>query len=458
MGGTVIPDIPSAAAAVTEWTACLLYWVSARKRFSDNVSALLIGLMLGAQIFLHTHIFNWLPVSFLRESSGLGILMVRAAGLLANVLLMFAGTFLLTQYSLRVSIYLAAKAFVTAELIASAACVLYDGWVLIGWNTGWAPQALFYGGMSALYLLMMHRFIPEESRYLKRAYLSVSQVLTVILVAVTTFCISNCSLLILGTSAFISNENMLSRVMLRLIGDLCGFLILWLLVRINLEHETREELSAVKNTLNKQYQQYLNFRDTSEYIARQNHDLKHQMQELRRSASDEEREAYIGEMERVIALNEAWNVTGNSILDSILTNKKMYCIGHNIEFTCKAQAQDLNILSVRDTCSLFGNIIDNAIEYVSGFEDKSRRVVRGTVETRRSFLVIEFENCYEGPELEAGVLPATSKHDATQHGYGLKSIQYITDKYGGTMTIRTKDKWFSIRILLPLQLSGVDAR
>ena len=357
-----IPDISNTAAAMTEWTACLLYWIYAPKRRSRTATALLAAVLLAGQIYLHNHIFAWLPSSIPGVPSGVSQLLIRALGVLCNALFMMGGTALLTAYSLRRLIYISAKALVTAELTASAVCLIYDLWVIAGGTVATPLEIVLYGAGCLVFLLGMREPIRAESYSLAAGSLSGSRTGAVVLIALSTFLVSNSTMIIIGAMETITEEIMLSRVILRLLGDLCGFMTLWLLERGSKEDDMRQELTAVKNTLNLQYQQYLTFRDTSEYISRQNHDLKHQIQALKESASEEERDAYIGEMERMIALNEAWNVTGNSTLDSILTQKKMYCIGHDIEFSCSARADELDQFAVRDICSLFGNIIDNAID------------------------------------------------------------------------------------------------
>ena len=450
----MIPDISNTAAAMTEWTACLIYWIYAPKRHSRRTSVLLSLLLLVGQIYLHNHIFGWLPSVVPGIPEGLGQLFIRALGIFANILFMLAGTALITAYPLRQLIRIVAKAFVTAELTASAVCLIYDMWAMAGGAVSTPVEIVLYGAGCIVFLIGMREPIRTESAHLSSGHVSGNHTAAVVLIALSTFFVSNSSIVIMGATMDISEEMMLSRVILRLVGDLCGFMTLWVLERGNHENEIREELNAVKNTLNLQYQQYLTFRDTSEYISRQNHDLKHQIQALKESASEEERDAYIGEMERMIALNEAWNVTGNSTLDSILTQKKMYCIGHDIEFSCSARADELDQFAVRDICSMFGNIIDNAIEHVSGYEEKEKRVIRGSVERKRAFLVVEFENYYEGPDLSDGSLPVTSKRDKTRHGYGLKSIRYVAEKYGGSMSIRTEGSWFIICVMLPVQGAG----
>jgi signal transduction histidine kinase len=61
-----------------------------------------------------------------------------------------------------------------------------------------------------------------------------------------------------------------------------------------------------------------------------------------------------------------------------------------------------------------------------------------------------FENYFEGDIKLANGLPVTTKRDKDNHGFGLKSIRYAAEKYGGTMTINIEENWFILRILLPL--------
>ena len=65
--------------------------------------------------------------------------------------------------------------------------------------------------------------------------------------------------------------------------------------------------------------------------------------------------------------------------------------------------------------------------------------------------MIRVENYYEGGiEIEEGN-PATTKEDRQFHGYGIKSIRYIVNKYDGAVYIDTEDQWFDLKILIPLK-------
>ena len=43
----------------------------------------------------------------------------------------------------------------------------------------------------------------------------------------------------------------------------------------------------------------------------------------------------------------------------------------------------------------------------------------------------------------------TTKADNRYHGYGIKSIRYTVEKYGGSIQISWKDNWFEMGILIP---------
>ena len=47
-------------------------------------------------------------------------------------------------------------------------------------------------------------------------------------------------------------------------------------------------------------------------------------------------------------------------------------------------------------------------------------------------------------------LPATTKNDSRYHGYGLKSLRYTVQKYGGAVDISTQDHWFLLKIVIPV--------
>ena len=118
---------------------------------------------------------------------------------------------------------------------------------------------------------------------------------------------------------------------------------------------------------------------------------------------------------------------------------------------------DLNIglsafsLSDYEWCSLFGNILDNAIEAVQKLPEPERKI-QLSVGRQMDMLCIYCENPYATIQKENGTL-TTLKSDYKNHGLGIKQIRRIAAKYNGTVDIRTENQTFSISVLLTASTS-----
>lgn len=211
----------------------------------------------------------------------------------------------------------------------------------------------------------------------------------------------------------------------------------------------RLEMANLQNMLQMHYNNYRISEDSIALVNQKYHDLKHHIQLLRMEASAGEKLEYLDQMEAEIRAYEAQNKTGNRVLDAILTAKSLKCQREGINLTCVAEGQALAFMHPMDLSALFGNALDNAMESVKKLDDPEKRLIHVSVARQKGFLRIRVENCYEGQLcLEAG-MPASTKQDRRYHGFGLKSIQAIAAKYGGSMTIASKDGWFELRILFP---------
>lgn len=65
-------------------------------------------------------------------------------------------------------------------------------------------------------------------------------------------------------------------------------------------------------------------------------------------------------------------------------------------------------------------------------------------------LMIEESNYFTGELKLNGDLPVTGKEDASRHGYGTRSIQYIARQYGGDMRVELDGNMFFLKVWFPL--------
>ena len=183
-------------------------------------------------------------------------------------------------------------------------------------------------------------------------------------------------------------------------------------------------------------------------INQKSHDLKHQLQALA-LVSDEERKRQIQETSRAIDFYDATVKTGNEALDTLLTEKSVYCTNRSIRLSCMVSSENLRKIALIDLYTLLGNAIDNAIESVERIENPEQKVISLSILDRGNILYIQLENYFDGTLTMQGDLPQTRKKDTFSHGYGVKSIRNIVRRYGGTMGIRTEGQIFCLEIIIP---------
>ena len=199
-----------------------------------------------------------------------------------------------------------------------------------------------------------------------------------------------------------------------------------------------------------QYSNYEMLEKSISTVNQKYHDLKYQIAYLKQDIGEEERRHYLDQLEQEIKVYEAQNKTGNKVLDTLLTSKKIYCQSNWIELTSVVEGAAIDFLNEMDISTLFGNILDNAIESVMKIERKERRLIHLAVAKQKGFLRIRAENCYEEEPVFENGLPITTKLNKKYHGFGLKSIQSTVKKYEGSFTINAENGWFVLRILIPL--------
>ncbi len=206
---------------------------------------------------------------------------------------------------------------------------------------------------------------------------------------------------------------------------------------------------VMKQVLHQQKQQMIISKENIELINIKCHDIKNQISMLGTHVSPEE----IRELERAVNIYDTTLKTGNEIFDVILMEKAMACESKNIRLDCMVNGASLIFMKQSDIYSLFGNALDNAIEAAEKIEDLEKRFLSIRVWEDKGMLVIHVENYYSG-ELEFdGGLPKTTKEDKRYHGFGMKSIRMITEKYHGYFSVKSQDGIFALNILLPISKS-----
>ena len=205
----------------------------------------------------------------------------------------------------------------------------------------------------------------------------------------------------------------------------------------------------LQHILYQQKQQMESSKENIELINIKCHDIKNQIATLGNRVPKEE----IRELERAVNIYDMAFKTGNEALDVLMVEKLMVCENKNIRLDCMMEGKWLSFMKQSDIYSLFGNAVDNAIEAVEKLADEERRYVSVRVRSDKGMLVIHFENYYDGTLTFLKGMPQTTKEDKRYHGFGMKSIRMIVEKYQGHLSVKAMDGVFTLNILLPVDCS-----
>lgn len=240
------------------------------------------------------------------------------------------------------------------------------------------------------------------------------------------------------------------RLLLLSYNFLACIFILCLQLAILSNKNLETELSIMSHMLSEEKKQYQMSKDNINLINLKCHDLKYQIRRIRNSRGEVDRTA-LREIENEIGIYDSVARTGIPALDVILTEKSLICEKADISLTCMIEGEKLRSVADTDIYSLFGNALDNAIEAVRQLPDSSQRNISLNVKSRGKLLMIHIENPFSGSLEFEDDLPVTTKGDHDFHGFGMKSMRMITEKYGGFLTASAGDHTFHLKIMLPVK-------
>ena len=264
----------------------------------------------------------------------------------------------------------------------------------------------------------------------------------VIILSIATITLVN---ILICISRVYEGESPMLNIVTKILYVGFSFTILTICAGIFSQSEQEEQIGVLHQLWRQDRAQFESVKANMDVINMKCHDLKHILDRIEDKLTGEE----AASLREAIQFYDANIKTGNEVLDVVLCEKAMTCQKSGISFSCMADGEKLDFLTPVQTYTLFGNIIDNAVEAVKPLPLEERVISLSCWEEKDS-LVVEESNYFSGRlELDHG-LPATSKGDSSRHGFGTKSIQYIAAQYGGTMDIKVVDNMFFLTVRFPL--------
>lgn len=206
-------------------------------------------------------------------------------------------------------------------------------------------------------------------------------------------------------------------------------------------------LSDVQNDYSIQQEMAEEIRRMQEQSRLLKHDMKnHTMVMLSYFEENKIDEAknYAGEI--LDKLNKMYTYVnvGNSLLNYIINNKLSKAKEEGIEIKAEIENLAFDYIDGVDFSALLNNILDNAIKGALASNEKRLWV---NISSQKGMDIITVKNSIDESVLENNPEFISTKTEPG-HGYGMKQMRTITEKYNGDIDIYEKNNMFVVRIML----------
>lgn len=227
------------------------------------------------------------------------------------------------------------------------------------------------------------------------------------------------------------------------IAVLIFLMILWVKNRI-----LREENNTLVMEEQLQHQKYCEMVEVMEQNRELIHDTKHHflvIQEYIKNKEYDNLQKYVKQISDEFQRTVPKVYTGIKILDFILEQKRVVAQKSGIRYEIDTMLLTGIPTTEQETCALFGNLLDNAIEACCLVKTEEKWI-KIQIKQINQLLSIELLNTFEIPCIRKQGVFETIKEERSVHGYGIKSMRRIVDKYQGLITYEEKGKIFTTKI------------
>lgn len=227
------------------------------------------------------------------------------------------------------------------------------------------------------------------------------------------------------------------------IGDLY---LLYFVRVINERNFFEYEMKSLEKQAEIQYEYYVRQEQKYKKILQILHDVnKHikSIEQLYANREVKQAKEYTGQIRDMLAPLLPVKYTGNPILDILLTDKATIMSERGIRFDIRVDNVNLEFIEAIDVTTIFGNLLDNAVEACE--EVKQERRISVIINAFHEMIVIRIENSCMPIKWKNG-MPVSEK--GKNRGIGLMNVRRAIEKYDGDMKLENEKGMFIVDIFL----------
>lgn len=225
--------------------------------------------------------------------------------------------------------------------------------------------------------------------------------------------------------------------------DLCLF---YLIKTLNKKDCYKKQVCALERQVKMQYEYYFTQNEKYNATLRILHDVnKHikSIEELFLTENGELAVEYTKQIKDLLQHLIPTKFSGNPVLDILLTDKVKDMNKKGIEFQSDIENVDLRGIEPIDITTIFGNLLDNAIE--ASEKSKDHKLIYVKINGYHQMISVKIENNSDYVKWKDKI-PVSEK--GKDRGLGILNVQRSVEKYDGNIKLSWKDNKFIVEMLL----------
>ncbi|MFG6366492.1 GHKL domain-containing protein [Schaedlerella sp.] len=227
---------------------------------------------------------------------------------------------------------------------------------------------------------------------------------------------------------------------------LANAFLLALLYSIFQSRKMTGEMEMLEDVIDRQKFQYQLMKENIDNVNIKCHDMKQQISMFENRIDQDA----LHEIKSIIHVYDMTFKTGNEVLDVFLQEKLLRCEREQIKMDCIVDGKSVDFIRPADLYTLVGNAIDNAVDAVRKIENPEKRIISLSVRESMNMVLMHVDNEFAGSIEMRGGLPRSTKGDDLNHGFGMRSMYLIAEKYKGTLSVGIEGNIFNLNILIPV--------
>lgn len=149
-----------------------------------------------------------------------------------------------------------------------------------------------------------------------------------------------------------------------------------------------------------------------------------------------------------VAMGTYVQYSDNRILDSMFQEFAALCRNRGIRFEASVHIEQNFGLTDIDFCTVFSNILNNAMEAVQKLPEDHDRFICVEGKRKGKWNVVVCRNSFDGIIKKDGDTFLTTKSDSISHGIGLSKIREIIEAHSGIVNIEPDGGVFSLTLCM----------